>query len=115
VKLPAPVKNLRGSMTSATWRTIRGMTTPVRHNPQQSRFEVHVDGHLSVADYHLRDGVMVMHHTEVPPPARGHGIAARLVAAALAHAREHGLRVDAQCSYVREYMRKHPETQSLSV
>jgi uncharacterized protein len=91
------------------------MALQVQHNPQQSRFEAHVDGHLSVADYRLRDGVMTMHHTEVPTPVRGRGIAAQLVAAALAHAREHGLRVDAQCSYVRQYMRKHPETQSLSV
>ncbi|WP_280150999.1 GNAT family N-acetyltransferase [Piscinibacter sp. XHJ-5] len=91
------------------------MTIHVRHNPRQSRFEAEVEGHLCVADYRLHDRVIVMTHTEVPEPVQGRGIAARLVSAALAHAREHGLRVDAQCSYARHYMRQHPETQSLSV
>jgi uncharacterized protein len=91
------------------------MTIHVHHNPQQSRFEAHVDGHLCVADYRLRDGVMTMYHTEVPPPVQGRGIATQLVGAALDHARDQRLRVDAQCSYVRQYMRKHPQTQSLSV
>lgn len=90
-------------------------TIEVRHNPQQGRFEAQVEGHLCVADYRLREGVMVMPHTEVPAPVQGRGIAAQLVSAALAHARAHRLRIDAQCSYVRQYMRKHPETQSLLV
>jgi predicted GNAT family acetyltransferase len=46
---------------------------------------------------------------------QGRGIATQLVGAALDHARDQRLRVDAQCSYVRQYMRKHPQTQSLSV
>jgi uncharacterized protein len=56
---------------------------------------------------------MRMTHTGVPLPLRGHGIAARLVAAALAHARSEGLRVDPRCSYVARYMQRHPETQDL--
>jgi predicted GNAT family acetyltransferase len=89
------------------------MTIDVRHNTERSRFEAQVDGHLCVADYHLANGVMVMPHTYVPPPVQGRGIAAKLVAAALAHARENRLRIDPLCSYVRTYMRRHPETQSL--
>jgi|GEM_PF-384655 len=37
------------------------------------------------------------------------------VAAALDHVRKINLKVDPQCSYVRNYMRRHPETQSLHV
>ncbi|HEV7915118.1 MAG TPA: GNAT family N-acetyltransferase [Albitalea sp.] len=91
------------------------MTIQVEHNPQHSRFEAHVDGHLCVADYRVVNGVMVMPHTYVPPPVEGRGIAASLVEAALAHARDQQLRVDPRCSYVRSYMRRHPETQSLQV
>ena len=61
-------------------------TVIVEHNVAQSRFEAHVDGQLSVADYALRRGVMVMTHTGVPYALRGHGIAAALVQAALDHA-----------------------------
>jgi uncharacterized protein len=31
------------------------------------------------------------------------------------HARKHQLKIDPQCSYVRAYMRKHPDTQSLHI
>jgi predicted GNAT family acetyltransferase len=85
----------------------------VKHNREASRFETTVDGRLCVADYRLVGNVMVMTHTYVPPPLEGRGIAAEMVRAALAHARESGHRVDPRCSYVDSYMRRHPETLSL--
>ena len=95
--------------------TLHDMTINVQHNPQESRFEALVDGRLCVADYRIVNGVMVMPHTYVPSPLEGRGIAAKLVRAALAFARENQLRVDPRCSYVRSYMRRHPDTQSLQV
>ncbi len=85
----------------------------VQHNSGQQRFECHVDGLLCLADYHLRDGVMHMTHTEVPPALGGRGIAAALVGAALAHATHANLKVNPACSYVRLYMQRHPETLAL--
>ena len=85
----------------------------VRHNRAASRFEVEVEGGLAHADYRLADGVMQIVHTEVPRASQGRGIAAHVVKAALAHARAHGLRVQPWCSYVRTYMRRHPEAQDL--
>jgi len=55
----------------------------------------------------------VLHHTGVPRALEGRGIAAALVAAALAHARSQGLRVRPVCSYVQVYMRRHPDTLDL--
>jgi predicted GNAT family acetyltransferase len=89
------------------------VTLQVTHNTAASRFEVLVEGHLCVADYRLAGGVMQMTHTGVPPPLEGRGIAARLVVAALAHARGQGLKVCPSCSYVAVYMRRHPETLDL--
>lgn len=80
---------------------------PIVHNPAASRFEVLVDGLLSVCDYRLRPGVMVLPHTLVPAALQGRGIAAALVEAALAHARAEGLRVDPVCSYVAVHLRRH--------
>lgn len=91
------------------------MQIDVKHNTEQSRFETTVGGMQCVADYRLLNGVMVMTHTYVPPPLEGRGIAAELVGAAIRHAREHRLKVDPRCSYVRAYMRRHPETESLHV
>ena len=89
------------------------MNLPITHNAAASRFETIVDGHLCVADYHLNDGVMTMTHTLVPPALEGRGIAAALVAAALAHARTAGLRVRPACSYVARYMQRHRDTLDL--
>jgi uncharacterized protein len=85
----------------------------VQHNIDQQRFECIVDGLLCVADYQLSADVMHMTHTEVPPALGGQGIAAALVAAALEYARSAKLKVNPACSYVRLYMQRHPETQSL--
>lgn len=91
------------------------MSISVRHNSAQQRFEAEVEGQLGVAEYRLSNGVMVMFHTYVPPQVEGRGIAAEIVRAALEYARGQGLRVDAQCSYVRAYMQRHPDTQDLRV
>lgn len=85
----------------------------VVHNTAASRFEATVEGLLCVANYHLVDGVMRIHHTEVPRALEGRGIAAAIVRAALAHADAQGLAVEPRCGYVRAYMRRHPETQRL--
>ena len=90
-----------------------GAAIEVVHNVAASRFEATVDGMLCVANYHLVDGVMRIHHTEVPRALEGRGIAGVIVRAALAHAEANGLAVEPRCGYVRAYMRRHPETQRL--
>ena len=85
----------------------------VRHNAAASRFEAEVDGRLCVASYHLVDGVMRFHHTGVPSRLEGRGIASRIVQEALAYAESNGLAVEPWCSFVRNYMRQHPDTQRL--
>jgi len=85
----------------------------VRHNVAASRFEATVEGQLCVANYRLVDGVMRIHHTEVPAPLEGRGVAAHIVRAAFAYAEGNGLKVEPWCGYVRTYMRRHPETQRL--
>jgi predicted GNAT family acetyltransferase len=85
----------------------------VRHNAAASAFEAAVDGGTAACVYRLGQGVMHIVHTEVPPRAEGRGIAATLVHAALMYARRQGLRVRPSCSYVRAYMRRHPDTLDL--
>jgi uncharacterized protein len=81
----------------------------VRHNPPQSRFELDVDGHLALAEYVLRDGVMTFTHTESPPALAGRGAASKLIHEALLFAREQGLKVRATCSFVVAYLKRHKE------
>ena len=68
---------------------------------------------IARADYRLNDRVLQLFHTEVPNTLRHRGIAGMLVAAALDHARKNGLAVLPQCSYARNYMRRHPESAAL--
>lgn len=81
----------------------------VVHNESKSRFEVEVGGNLAHADYLLSGDTIVMHHTWVPPELRGQGLAGPIVRAALEHARERGLKVVPQCSYVATYIKRHHE------
>ena len=94
--------------------TRAGPAIEVRHNEAAHRFEAVVGGQqLARADYRLEGDVMRIFHTEVPFAFEGRGIAARLVGTAFEHAREKGLKVLPACSYVRDYVRRHPETQPL--
>lgn len=85
----------------------------VVHDAAARRFEATVDGELARCDYRIVGKVMQIHHTEVPVALEGRGIAAQLVAAALAWARANGYAVAPYCSYVRGYMRRHADTQDL--
>lgn len=86
---------------------------PIEHLPSQSRFQTVVEGERCEADYRLRNGVMTITHTGVPPRLEGRGIAGALVQAVLDHALSQGLKVTPLCSYARAYMQRHPETLSL--
>lgn len=64
-------------------------------------------GHL---DWTQREeGVRVATHTLVPPAIGGRGVAAELVKALVADAREQGFRIEPRCSYVEAMFRRHRE------
>jgi len=85
----------------------------IRHNEAAHRFEASLDGALARCVYQRTGNVLRAHHTEVPRAFEGRGIAAALVAALLDYADRHGLKVEPACSYVRGYMKRHPESQHL--
>jgi len=85
----------------------------VRHNAAASRFEATVDGRVCYAAYDRHDDVLRMNHTSVPAPLEGRGIAAAIIGHAMDFARANRLEVEPWCSYVRAYMKRHPETQTL--
>jgi uncharacterized protein len=67
-----------------------------------------------VATSRLAGNLITFTHAEVPPQARGHGLASRLIAGALETARARGLKVAAHCSFVRNFLAKHPEYHDLT-
>ena len=96
------------------------MSNDVIHNRAARRFEVALGDALGVCEYRVEDSegagaqrVLTLHHTEVPAALQGRGIAADLVAAALAWARAEGFKVRPSCSYVAAYIKRHPDTADL--
>ena len=87
--------------------------TDIAHDQASHRFSTEVDGQTGYVEYERAGEVMTITHTIVPPAIGGRGIAGHLVQAALAHAREAGLKVDPRCSYADAWMRRHPEFDGL--
>jgi uncharacterized protein len=81
----------------------------VRDNKARSRFELDVAGAVAFANYRLAPGAVIITHTETPRELRGRGIASELVNGALRLIRANGLKVVAGCSFVADYLNKHPE------
>jgi predicted GNAT family acetyltransferase len=85
----------------------------VTDNKEQGRFELAVDGSTAILQYMERDGALYLTHTEVPPELEGKGIGGRIVKHALDDARSRGIKVAPWCAFVRAYIERHPEYQSL--
>jgi uncharacterized protein len=95
------------SMKSLNWEI--QIMAAVRDNKAQSRFELDVEGGLAFAKYRRTPSAVIITHTETPRALRGHGIASELVEGALELIRADGHKVVAGCSFVVDYLRKHPE------
>ena len=87
-------------------------TAAAVHNAAKQRFEMDVDGQLSVLEYTFKNHRLFLTHTEVPPALQSHGLGAKLAHAALEYARQNELTVVAICPFVKEYVDSHPEYQS---
>ena len=82
-------------------------------NKAQHRFELEVDGHLAASYYKIDDGVITFLHTEVPPELGGKGIGSRLIKGALDQVRAKGLKVIAECQFVKAFIGKNPAYRDL--
>jgi hypothetical protein len=86
----------------------------VADRPGAQRYELLVDGEPSgFMTYRLDGDVIAMLHTEVDPEREGRGLGSELVAHALDDARARGLRVRPVCSFVVDYIRRHPDYSDL--
>jgi uncharacterized protein len=78
-------------------------------NKAHHRFELEVEGHVAKSFYRIENGVITFIHTEVPPELGGKGIGSRLIKGALDQVRANGLKVIAECPFVKAYIEKHAE------
>jgi predicted GNAT family acetyltransferase len=86
------------------------MATPtVRDNSERMRYEVLLDDEIvGFIDYRRTGEVVVMTHAEVRPEHEGRGVGSALAQGALDDVRARGLQVEARCSFVAAYIKRHP-------
>src|SRR6478609_10477260 len=81
------------------------------HNPDELRYEAHLDGELAgFAEYQLTDRLVIFTHTEVDSKFEGKGVGSALARFALDDVRATGTRqVLPLCPLIKSWIRKHPE------
>lgn len=84
------------------------MIDTVNDNTEKHRFELEIDGHLAAAYYERSGNVITFDHTEVPSELGGKGVGSSLIRGALDQVRTAGLKVVAQCPFVKAWIGKNP-------
>lgn len=82
-------------------------------NPEETRFEANIDGHIAFVSYLRRDSTIFFTHTEVPKELEGRGLGSALAKAVLDRARAEHWKVVARCPFIAQYIERHPEYRSL--
>jgi predicted GNAT family acetyltransferase len=88
---------------------------PLTNDTHAHNFEMIVDGHRAFIDYQLKHDKVFLIHTEVPVELEGHGVAATMVDRTLRYIEEHGWKIVPYCTYIKSYLKKHPEWERLLV
>ena len=68
---------------------------------------------VAFSEYELEPGRIVFTHTVVRPEFEGQGIGSRLAEYVVQDAQTRGLRIMPVCPFVRSYLRRHPEYESI--
>jgi predicted GNAT family acetyltransferase len=85
------------------------MATIVTEDPDQSRFELYVDGELAGwAEYRPAGDSVILAHTEVAEGHEGEGLGGLLVGRTIELIRADGKTVIPTCPFAAAYIRRHP-------
>ncbi len=81
----------------------------VQDDPDQSRYEIRVDGELAGhARYVRRAGRVILVHTEIDGAFEGRGLGSKLATGVLDDIRSRGLLVVPLCEFMATYIERHP-------
>lgn len=81
----------------------------IHDNVELDRFELDFEEGTAVAYYRLIPDAIIFVHTLTPEALRGRGVATQLIRGALDWARARGLKVVAECSFVADFIARHPD------
>lgn len=86
----------------------------VQLNSQKNRFELEVDHIIAVIEFEkIEPNILDLIHTVVPKELGGQGIGSKLVKGTLQYIRDNNLKLIPTCSFVENYISKHPEWNDL--
>jgi uncharacterized protein len=86
----------------------------VEKNSAASRYELQVDGETALVQYRDEgNGTVCLVHTEVPQAPKGRGIGSILAKGVLESVRAEGRTVMPQCTFIADYIDRHPKYQDL--
>lgn len=81
---------------------------------RKGAFFIDEDGEwIAELTYFKTGDTMTIDHTEIDEKLRGEGIGEDMVRAAVAYARENGLKINAVCPYAKKVIERSPELQDI--
>ena len=83
------------------------------NNQEQTRYELHVNDKIAIANYKVVENTVCITHVETPPELQGQGIASQLVEKVLEDIQQQNKKVAPFCRFAIGYIQKHPQWQSL--
>ena len=82
----------------------------IADNPREHRYEMRIDGQVAaIAAYRLAGDTLTFTHTEVQPGHEGQGLGSKIAKYALDDVKRRGIQGVAQCKFIADYVKKHPE------
>jgi len=81
----------------------------VVEKPQESRFELALDGGTALVAYQRDGDRLVLLHTEVPSEFSGQGIGSRLAKGVFDQIRASGRKAVIRCPFLKEWLTRHHE------
>jgi len=83
-------------------------------NPDEHRFEIHVDGvKAGHSEYSRKGDLVIFTHTEIDPAFEGRGLGSTLARGALDAVRASGEPIVPLCPFIAAFIGKHPEYDDL--
>ncbi len=90
------------------------MELEIKHDIENQKFFAEIDGNEAYLKYILiSPNIIDTIKTYVPPELRGMGIAGKIVKEGLMFAQRNNYKVIPSCSYVEDYILRHPEFEQL--
>lgn len=80
---------------------------------EQKRFIANIDGYQAYIEYSVKPDTIILEHIEVDKALAGKGIASELTESVLLGIESRGLKVIPECPFIKVYIEKHPEWESI--